>query len=207
MITACCHPLSPWKQHCCQLCVWWLCGGCAFDWGQEASTRETLDLQVYFLIFLQEEKSYGDMAPSFSQKAPGWDVIQRGPPEQMASVSLSLSGKKRRWGQKHSCLDDNPPGGRRQEEGGNCAILLTQFHGHPSSTSANLLSCLIPKPLSASLRVICHIHPVSPADSVWVLSLSFSLISAPLFTTSCKCPRALYACLSLISPFIPDAWS
>lgn len=93
LITACCHPLSPWKQHCCQLCAWWLGGGGAFDWGQDASICETLDLQVYLFI-LQEERSFGDMAPSFLQKAPGWGVIQRGTPEQMVSVPCLFQGRK-----------------------------------------------------------------------------------------------------------------
>ena len=80
------------------------------------------------LFFFQEETNWGDMPPFFPLQAPRWGVIQRSTPDQMVSMPLRLSGKKRRWDQKHSSLDGNPPGSRRHAEGANhVQISLTQF--------------------------------------------------------------------------------
>lgn len=125
LITACCHSLSPWKQHCCQLCAWWWGGGGATGWGQEGRTCGTLDSQEFF-FYRRREIAKIWFPPS--HKAPRWGVIQRGTPEQMVSVPLSLSGNKIKWDEKHSNLEDNPPGSRRHQEGADCVqISLTQF--------------------------------------------------------------------------------
>lgn len=86
-----------------------------------------LCLFVCLLVFARGETLWGH-GPFPPQQALRWGVTQRGTPEQMVSVPLPLSGKKIRWDQKHSSLDDTPPGGTRLEEGANCAqISLTQF--------------------------------------------------------------------------------
>lgn len=117
------------------------------------------------LFFFQEKRNWGHMPPFFPLQSLRWGVIQSSTPDQMVSMPLRLSGKKRRWDQKHFSLDGNPPGGRRQEEGANhVQISLTQFlmetlqACQPAFSAASVLSfyCI------ASLRATCKIHPASP---------------------------------------------
>lgn len=120
---------------------------------------------IFRTLFFQEETNWGDMPPFFPLQAPRWSVIQRSTPDQMVSMPLRLSGKKRRWDQKHSSLDGNPPGSRRHEEGANhVQISLTQFlmetlqACQPIFSAASFLSlyCI------TSLRAIYKVHPASP---------------------------------------------
>lgn len=181
LITACCHSLSPWKQHWCQLCAWWWGAGSAAGWGQEGRTCGTLKLQEFSCT----SREYARIQFPPSHQAPRWRVIQRGTPEQMVSVPLSLSGNEIKWDEKHSNLEDNPPGSRRHQKEANCVqISLTQFlmeilqACEPISSATSFPSFWCTK----APRVICKIHPASPD----LILFPSTLVFHSLFTFSCR---------------------